>query len=140
VKQAQGETCPKCGHGVLRIKNGKNGQFWACSCWPECDATYPDKKGNPDLEPPIACPVCGTGTLRKIKGSKGEFWACTNKECTETFNNYRNKPQIIKCPKCQKGYLKLRQGSKGAFWGCNRFKEGCNATFNDEKGKPKINK
>ena len=45
----EAHDCPTCSKGVLRPRQGANGKFWGCSCYPECRATYPDKRGRPDL-------------------------------------------------------------------------------------------
>ena len=42
--------CPKCGKPMLRRK-GSKGIFWACSGYPECKTTFPDKNGKPDTAP-----------------------------------------------------------------------------------------
>lgn len=42
--------CPKCGKPMLRRK-GSKGIFWACSGYPECKMTFPDKNGKPDTAP-----------------------------------------------------------------------------------------
>lgn len=140
TKQAEGQSCPTCQQGILRSKNAKGKVFWGCSRFPDCKAAYSDKKGKPDLEPPTACPVCTNGILRKISSKNGDFWACNNTECKETFSNNRNKPQIIKCPVCNSGYLKQRPSKNGPFWSCSKYKTGCKATYNDQKGKPQMNK
>jgi DNA topoisomerase-3 len=140
VKQAEGQSCPTCQQGILRSKNSKGNVFWGCSRFPDCKATYSDKKGKPDLEPPMACPVCTNGILRKIPSKNGEFWACNNVDCKETFSNNRNKPQIIKCPVCNCGYLKQIPSKNGPFWSCSEYKTGCKATYKDSKGKPQMNR
>ncbi|SIS85251.1 DNA topoisomerase [Insolitispirillum peregrinum] len=43
--------CPVCGKGHLRKRSSSKGDFWACSAYPACKATYPDTKGKPDLSP-----------------------------------------------------------------------------------------
>lgn len=43
----------------------------------------------------------------------------------------------IPCPECKTGELKRRKGSKGYFWGCTGYKDGCKASFDDNRGKPK---
>lgn len=140
IKQADGITCPTCDKGVLKSRKGKNGSFWGCNRYPDCKATYPDKKGAPDLEPPIGCPECNIGVLRKHKGAHGEFWSCSNyTNCKASFENKRGKPVIIKCPACNTGTLRKKQGSKGAFWGCSKHPK-CSATFNDDNGKPQFKK
>ena len=42
--------CPKCSKAMVRRK-GSNGFFWACSGYPECKTTFPDKNGKPDTAP-----------------------------------------------------------------------------------------
>ena len=41
--------CPKCKLGVLKLRNGKNGAFWGCARYPECNGTLNDKDGKPQL-------------------------------------------------------------------------------------------
>lgn len=43
-------TCPVCGSGVLRKRQGPKGPFWGCNRYPDCKTTFPDKKGKPDIE------------------------------------------------------------------------------------------
>ena len=135
----EGQPCPTCGNGVLQLKHGKT-SFWGCSCFPECRATFPDKKGKPDLEPPTACPVCGKGVLRFKDGTKGKFWSCSDyQECKATFDNYRNKPLLTRCPDCNTGFLKKRNGAQGEFFGCSSFPS-CRYSCESDKGKPDIKK
>jgi len=42
--------CPTCGKAMLRRKGAK-GFFWACTGYPECKTTLPDKNGKPDTAP-----------------------------------------------------------------------------------------
>lgn len=88
--------CPKCGQGVLQIRNGKSGKFWGCSCYPLCKATYADKAGQPQ-KPEHICPKCGQGGLQLKKGKNGDFWGCTNFPiCRATYNDEQGRPQIPK--------------------------------------------
>ena len=41
--------CPTCGEGHLRLLHGRNGDFWGCSRYPQCTATYDDRQGKPAL-------------------------------------------------------------------------------------------
>ena len=41
--------CPQCREGHLRKIRGKNGEFWGCSNYPRCTATFDDSKGKPVL-------------------------------------------------------------------------------------------
>jgi DNA topoisomerase-1 len=38
--------CQECGK-PMRLRNGKNGQFWGCTGYPDCKSTCDDKKGKP---------------------------------------------------------------------------------------------
>jgi len=44
-------SCPSCttGHLVLRTSKAKK-QFWGCSTFPECRATFSDVKGRPEIK------------------------------------------------------------------------------------------
>lgn len=44
----------------------------------------------------------------------------------------------IACPVCKQGELKRRKGSKGLFWSCTRFQDGCKASYDDARGKPRL--
>ncbi len=41
--------CPKCREGSLRKIKGKNGDFWGCSNYPRCTATFDDDHNMPLL-------------------------------------------------------------------------------------------
>ena len=40
--------CLDCGQLLVR-RNGKKGQFWGCSAYPECTASYRDRNNGPDF-------------------------------------------------------------------------------------------
>ena len=44
------------------------------------------------------------------------------------------------CPACGTGKLFPHEGKNGKFWSCSNYKNGCNATFQDFKGAPVIEK
>lgn len=48
-------------------------------------------------------------------------------------------PKVM-CPVCKVGELRRRKGANGAFWGCTRYSEGCKASYDDARGKPRFNK
>lgn len=39
--------CPRCRAGRLHLVHGRNGDFWGCSNYPRCTATYDDQQGQP---------------------------------------------------------------------------------------------
>ncbi len=70
--------CPICEHYLVRRKS-KNGFFWGCQNYPECQITLPDNRGKPGKAAKHAeatgktCPECDSGELivRTInKGNK----------------------------------------------------------------------
>lgn len=130
--------CPQCGQGVLLKRRGKNGDFWGCSCYPDCGASCPDADGRPDLTPrpqreKVTCPVCRTGEL--IFNKKFAFWGCSAYKdgCKGAFSDDGSgKPMLEPCT-CG-AYLRKFSGKKGEFWSCKT----CNKTYNDQNGKPVI--
>ena len=51
IKPAKGAViCPRCKVGVMVKRNGKNGEFWGCSNYPNCKMTCNDKNGKPNFE------------------------------------------------------------------------------------------
>ena len=40
--------CPNCGSALVK-RNGKNGEFWGCTAYPKCKASFNDKDGKPDF-------------------------------------------------------------------------------------------
>lgn len=91
-------SCPTCSKGYLVKRNGKNGLFWACSCYPECKATYQDKNGKPLTQKPeekqkaaLSCPSCsarlsvGAKAINCTGGCGFVLWrVVSSKELTET--------------------------------------------------------
>ena len=96
--------CPRCG-SVLVKRNGKNGEFWGCSNYPECKATFDDDNGKPDFDGKARsarlikngapkCPQCGNALVKR-NGRNGEFWGCSNfPTCRVTFDDKNGKPDF----------------------------------------------
>ncbi len=93
-------TCPDCKKGALGKRAGANGNFWSCSAYPDCKATYRDAKGKPDFAPkpklPVSetekCPACGKGLIRRA-GKKGFFWTCSGyPACKSICQDAKGKP------------------------------------------------
>ncbi|MBR3031997.1 MAG: type I DNA topoisomerase, partial [Clostridiales bacterium] len=70
-----GEKCPECG-GDLIIKEGRFGQFVACSHFPECKYTR-----NVEITVKGSCPLCGSGLVshRSNKYKGRVFYTCDKK-------------------------------------------------------------
>jgi len=88
-------ACPQCNYSLVRRK-GKNGFFWGCRNYPECNITLPDDKGKPgkarekEKLTNQSCPECAKGVLLRRKTSKGKnkgktFLGCNrHPECCYT--------------------------------------------------------
>ena len=70
-----GETCPDCGADLV-VKEGRFGQFIACSNFPECKYTR-----NIEITVKGSCPLCGSGLVsHRSKKYKGRvFYTCDKK-------------------------------------------------------------
>jgi DNA topoisomerase-1 len=71
-----GENCPECGYPLV-IKNGRFGEFIACSGYPGCKYTRNIVKTTG-----VKCPKCGAGELIRRKVGKGKakgrsFYGCS---------------------------------------------------------------
>ncbi len=94
--------CELCGSDVV-IRNGKYGQFYACSKYPACRFTK--HKANPIDAP---CPDCGARILMRRMRGKMMFYSCERyPECS--FSSW-DVPTDKKCPEC--GDILMVQKSK----------------------------
>jgi DNA topoisomerase-1 len=128
-QQEVSERCEKCGRSML-IKEGRFGQFLACSGYPKCKNTRKLPSEKDDQEPLTTpeetqdkCERCGSPMVIK-RGRYGKFLSCSGyPECKFI------KPLSlgIACPmeNCQ-GQLVSRKTRRGrAFYGCSKYPE-CN--------------
>jgi len=73
IKEQIDEKCEKCGSKMI-LKDGKFGQFLACSKYPKCKFTKAILKKTGDK-----CPECKKGEVIEKKTKKGRiFWGCSN--------------------------------------------------------------
>jgi len=130
-----GLSCPECSR-ELRIKIGKNGQFLACSGYPECtysrNYTRDDKGAVMPVEPDFTmaegktCDKCGSPMVVK-QGKYGDFLACSAyPDCknTQSLNSGQNaRPIGVNCPEegCDGEIVEKRSRRGKVFYGCNRF-------------------
>lgn len=106
VTTARGPECPTCSNGTLQRIKGKNGFFWGCNSRTECGATFPDKRGSPDLKAKskpatvpseeYLCPECNKGLVRRPAKKKGKYWwGCSGfPECEFRAFDKKGKPDI----------------------------------------------
>jgi DNA topoisomerase-1 len=111
------ETCPQCGSAKLAIKEGRFGEFTACSNYPKCKYIKPKTVG-------VACPKPGCGgELIERRSKRGKvFYGCLKyPDCDFVV---WNKPVPEACPQCGAPFL-LEKSTKreGLIRYCNE--EGC---------------
>ena len=99
-----GENCPECGKPLV-LKNGRFGEFIACSGYPACKYTRPVL-----VKTGAVCPKCGKGDVVKRKSRKGKpFYGCSRyPDCD--FVSW-NPPSGSSCPQC--GASLMSSGKKG---------------------------
>jgi DNA topoisomerase-1 len=89
------EMCPNCGKNLV-VKQGRFGEFTACTGYPDCKYVKLKKTG-------IMCPLDG-GDIVERKSRRGKvFYGCANyPKCEFTL---WNKPIPEPCPKCGRPFL-----------------------------------
>ncbi len=128
-----GVHCVKCADGEYHIKWGRNGQFFACSNYPDCNSTQDfrkDLEGNYHLLPKNYfhdnCPTCAK-RLEVKKGKFGRFVRCEEYPQCETTLPYTLK---ITCPKCNVGKFAEKKSRYGKiFYGCSNYPDCENALW-----------
>jgi DNA topoisomerase I len=93
------EKCPRCGANLV-IKQGRYGEFTACTSYPEC--TYVKHKTTG-----VKCPKDGEsagGEIVERKSKRGKvFFGCSNyPDCDFVL---WNRPIVEPCPKCGAPFL-----------------------------------
>ncbi|MEW5910997.1 MAG: type I DNA topoisomerase [Thermodesulfobacteriota bacterium] len=130
-------ACPACGRPMV-IRLGKNGEFLACSGYPECRTTFDfsrDEKGQivpaePAPDPGVVCDQCGAPMAIK-KGRYGPFLACTAyprcKNIRPLSENGEPAPKAAaeplgeKCPQCGGELVIKPTRSGGRFISCANY-------------------
>jgi DNA topoisomerase-1 len=108
------EKCPKCGSPLME-RNGRFGEFIACSNYPKCKFSRPKTTG-------VTCPECGQGEITERKNKRGKpFYSCTRYPDCKYISN--DKPVPVACPHCGNPYLveKFSQ-AKGNYKQCPKCK------------------
>lgn len=84
------EKCPNCGSPLV-MRNGRFGEFAACSAFPKC-RYIKKKEPEPVVDTHVECPVCHEGTLVERISKKGrskgqKFFACSRyPDCKATYS------------------------------------------------------
>ncbi len=127
----EGTVCPKCG-GAMVVKLSRNGKFFSCAKFPECDGALTDE--GKVMEPPKEigrdCPDCKNGKLMEREGRFGKFISCSNFPKCKHIEKSENADQPttgIKCPTCGTGEMAERRGRFGMFYSCTNYPKCKNA-------------
>jgi len=90
------EECPKCS-SKLSVKQGRYGEFTACSSYPKCRFVKMKETG-------VSCPECSDGNVVERRSKRGKlFFGCSAfPDCS--FVTWK-KPVDKKCPVCDASYL-----------------------------------
>lgn len=131
------EKCEKCGKPMV-IRLGRNGNFLACTGYPDCDGTrdltpelarqYGGGAAVPEV-PEELCEKCGKPMAVK-RGRFGYFLACTGyPECRNTKKIVMGDGKVTavqdvlleeKCPECG-SQLVVKHGRYGQFTACSNY-------------------
>ena len=101
-----GENCPECGN-TLVIRKGRDGEFIACSNYPECKYI---KKEQKEIKEIMECPNCNGKIIEKTTRKGKLFYGCSNyPKCK--FASW-DKPIEEKCPECGKTLVEKKDKIK----------------------------
>ena len=89
-----GEDCPKCGSPLV-IRNGRYGEFTACSNYPKCKYIKAEEK---EVVVACKCPNCDGDIVEKRSKRGKVFYGCNNYPKCKTA--YWDKPTGEKCKEC----------------------------------------
>lgn len=128
-----GIKCLKCDNGEYMIKWGKNGQFLACSNYPDCTSTEDFKKSLDGVihivEKEFAkesCPTCSKRMVLKT-GKYGRFLACEDYPVCKTTMPVT---LDVACPECKTGKFAEKKSRFGKlFYGCTNYPDCNNALW-----------
>ena len=94
VAEKTGEDCPKCSSPLV-IRNGRYGEFVACSNYPKCKYIKTEAKDSVACK----CPNCG-GDIVEKRSKRGKiFYGCNNYPKCKTA--YWDKPIGKLCKECK---------------------------------------
>jgi len=134
--------------GMMVIKWGRNGEFLACSNYPDCENTKEfarDDQGNITIREPAPtpptdqfCEKCGKPMVRR-RSRFGEFLGCSGYPECNGIKKLRSDPVKtgVSCPDCHEGEVLERRSRRGKlFYGCGRYPKCTFASWNKVVGQP----
>ncbi len=130
--EATGLACDVCGDGEMMIKWGRNGEFLACSKYPECRSTRNftrDDQGKiialekEQILTDETCEKCGKPMQVRF-GRYGKFLGCSGyPECTNVRKMGKPVTSLgVTCPECNEGDIQQKWSRRGKmFYSCSRY-------------------
>ena len=113
------EICPECGKPIV-IRQGRYGDFMACSGYPKCKFTKPLEEDKLDLpEGQDKCEKCGMPMVLK-QSRYGKFLACSGYPKCRNIKSILNKIGVP-CPKCDGELVEKKTRRGRAFYGCSKY-------------------
>jgi len=118
---AEGKVCDKCGKPML-LKQGRYGEFLACSGYPECKNTMGingDASGGTGTDTGVPCPEKGCdGTIVEKRSKRGKVFYGCNKYPDCSFAIW-DKPVLRACDLCGAPFLVEKTTKRdGTFLKC----------------------
>jgi DNA topoisomerase I len=128
-----GIACTKCADGKMLIRWGRNGEFLACSNYPECKSTSNfTRDGHGQVVPQAedqevtdeTCEQCGKPM--QVRFSRyGKFLGCSGyPDCTNIKKMGKAAPVSlgVQCPECHEGDIQQKRSRRGKiFYSCSRY-------------------
>lgn len=130
--ESTGLACDVCGDGEMMIKWGRNGEFLACSKYPECKSTrnfVRDDQGKiialekEQVLTDETCEKCGKPMQVRF-GRYGKFLGCSGyPECTNIRKMGKPVTSLgVTCPDCNEGDIQQKWSRRGKmFYSCSRY-------------------
>jgi DNA topoisomerase-1 len=127
-----GLACDGCNDGEMMIKWGRNGEFLACSKYPECKSTCNftrDDHGKiialekEQVLTDETCEKCGKPMQVRF-GRYGKFLGCSGyPECTNVRKMGKPVTSLgVTCPDCNEGDIQQKWSRRGKmFYSCSRY-------------------
>lgn len=90
-----GETCPECGSELV-VRNGRYGEFVACSNYPTCKYV---KKDEEEIKVYAKCPKCEHDIVARHTKKRKIFYGCSNYPKCNYATWYEPTGEV--CPNCK---------------------------------------
>ena len=126
-------ACPKCEDGKMAIRWGRNGEFLACSNYPECKSTSNFTRDDQGIVIPQkeeeevtneVCEKCGKPMQMRFS-RYGKFLGCSGyPECKNIKKTGTAAPISlgVTCPECNEGDIQQKRSRRGkVFYSCSRY-------------------